>query len=279
MKTDLTLVVGASGQIGSEIVRLLKADGHRVRSATSKKPQNAESVQVDLTTGEGLREAFEGVSRAFLMAPPPYADHYKILSPLIQEAKRRGINKVVLMTAMGANAIETSPFRRAEIELEKSGLNYNIVRPNWFMQNFSTYWIQSIKDQGKIFLPAGKAKTSFIDTKDIAAVIAKLLTSDSLNNKSFDLTGPEALDHDQIAKTISEATGRKIEYVEIEPNELKRGLLGAGLPGDYVDFLLMILSFLKQGYNAGVTSTVKEILGRDPHSFTQVAKQSKQAWI
>ena len=277
-KADLNLVIGASGQIGSEVVRLIKAEGQRVRATTSKKPKEAESVQLDLATGEGLREAFAGVDRAFILSPPPYADQHKILSPLIQEAKRRGLKKVVLMTAYGANAVETSPFRRAEIELEKSGLNYNIVRPNWFMQNFASYWVQGIKDQGKILLPAGTAKTSFIDTKDVAAVIAKLLTSDALNNKAFDLTGPEALDHSQIAKAISEVTGRKIEYVEIEPSDLKKGLLSAGLPEDYSDFLLMILSFLKQGYNAGVTDTVKEILGREPHTFLQVAKENKLAW-
>lgn len=278
MKTDLNLIIGASGQIGSEIVRLLKAEGQRVRTTTSKQPKDADGVQLDLTTGEGIRNAFEGVDRAFLMAPPPYADQYKILSPLIQEAKRRGLKKVVLLTAMGANAVETSPFRRAEIELEKSGLSYNIVRPNWFMQNFATFWVQGIKEQGKIFLPAGTAKTSFIDTKDIAAVITKLLTTDTLNNKAFDLTGPEALDHNQIAKVISEVTGRKIEYVDIEPSDLKKGLLAAGLPEDYSDFLLMILGFLKQGYNAGVNGTVKEIIGREPHSFHQIAKENKQAW-
>lgn len=279
MKTDLNLIIGASGQVGSEIVRQLKARGLRVRATTSQKPKDIDFVQVDLTTGYGLRNAFEGVDRAFLMAPPPHADQYKILSPLIQEAKRRGLKKVVLMTAMGANAVETSPFRRAEIELEKSGLNYNIVRPNWFMQNFATFWVQGIKDQGKIFLPAGSAKTSFIDTNDIAAVVSELLTSDIHNNKAFDLTGPDALDHNQIARAISEVTGRQIDYVDIEPSDLKKGLLSAGLPEDYTDFLLMILSFLKQGYNASINGSVKEILGRDPHSFIQIAQQNKNAWM
>src|SRR6185503_14578197 len=105
------------------------------------------------------------------------ADQYKVLSPLIQEAKRQGLEKVVLMTAMGANAVETAPFRRAEIELEKSGLTYNIVRPNWFFQNFNTFWIQGILNYGKILVPGGNAKTSFIDARDISAVVAKLLTT------------------------------------------------------------------------------------------------------
>lgn len=279
MEKDLILVIGASGQIGSEVVRQLTAQGHRVRRATSKPPKDADSVQLNLATGEGLRSAFEGVERAFLMAPPPYSDQYKILSPLIQESKRRGLKKVVLMTAWGANAVETAPFRRAELELEKSGLSYNIVRPNWFMQNFNTFWVQGIKDQGKILLPAGQGKASFIDVKDIASVIAKLLDSDVLNNKAFDLSGPEAMDHARVAQELSAATGRKIEYVDIPPADLKKGLLAAGLPTDYADFLLMILGFLKEGYNAGVNENVKNILGRAPISFERYAQDNKKLFL
>jgi uncharacterized protein YbjT (DUF2867 family) len=278
MEKDLILVIGASGQIGSEVVRLLKTHGQQVRSTTSKQPKNSDSVHIDLTTGEGIRDAFEGVTQAFIMAPPPIADQYTILSPLIQEAKRRGLKKVVMLSAWGANAVETSPFRRAELELEKSGLNYNIVRPNWFMQNFNTFWVQGIKEQGKIFLPAGTAKTSFIDVKDIAAVITKLLISDEFNNRDFDISGPLALDHDQVAEEISKVSGRQIAYIDIEPAELKKGLIAAGLPVDYSDFLLLILSFLKAGYNSGVNDNVKEILGHDPRPFAQYVKENQQSF-
>ncbi|WP_413289216.1 SDR family oxidoreductase [Bdellovibrio sp. HCB337] len=279
MKQDLILVTGASGTVGTELIRLLKAEGHKIRATTSKTPKDASSVHVNLATGEGIREAFEGVDKVFLLSPPGYADQYKMLSPMIQEAKRRGVKKVVLMTAMGANASDETPFRRAEIELEKSGLTYNIVRPNWFMENFNTFWIQGIREHGKILLPAGKAKTSFIDAKDISAVIAKLLTTDKFDNKDFDLTGPQALDHDEVAKAISDVTGKKIVYQEIQPNELKVGLLAAGLPADYTEFLLAILGFLREGYSARTTTSVKDILGRAPGDIKQYAQAHKQAWL
>lgn len=279
MQKELILVVGASGTIGTELVKLLKASGHAVRSTTSKEPKDAHSVKVNLATGEGISQAFEGVSKAFLLSPPGYGDQYKILSPLIQEAKRRGLKKVVLMTAMGANAVETSPFRRAEIELEKSGLEYNIVRPNWFLQNFHTFWAQGIKEQGKILLPAGTAKTSFIDARDVSAVIAKLLTSDQHNNRDFDLSGPQALDHAEVAAEIAKATGKKVVYEEIAPAVLKKGLLGFGLPEDYVDFMLLIFGFLREGYNARTTENVKAILQREPRSIQQYTRDFKQSWV
>lgn len=279
MKKETILVIGSSGTVGRELVQLLRAQGHQVRLTTSKTPQDANSVKLNLATGEGLHQAFEGVNKAFFLSPPGYADHYKMLSPLIQEAKRRGLEKVVLMTAMGANLNESSPFRRAEIELEKSGLRYNIVRPNWFMQNFQTFWIQGILEKGKILLPAGNAKTSFIDAKDISAVVAKLLTSEEFENKAFDITGPTALDHDQVAHTIANVSARKVDYQEIAPADLKKGLLAAGLPEDYVDFMILIFGFLKEGYNSSVTSSVKEILGREPGSFSQYAESNKKAWM
>jgi len=281
MTQDLTLVVGASGTVGREIVRLLEAEGKAVRSTTSKQVLVATNnlVHVNLATGEGIKNAFEGVDRAFLISPPGYADQYALLSPLIQEAKRRGLKKVVLMTALGANAVETSPFRRAEIELEKSGLNYNIIRPNWFLQNFNTFWIQGIREQKKILLPAGNAKVSFIDARDIAAVATNLIYSEAHPNQAFDLTGPQSVDHNQVAQAISEVVGQKITYQEIKPEELRAGLLAGGVPQDYADFLLMILGYLREGYNAAVNSNVQIILGKDATELKKYVNDYKTNWL
>ncbi|MGE4133318.1 MAG: NmrA family NAD(P)-binding protein [Bdellovibrionales bacterium] len=268
MKNDLILVVGASGMVGSELVRRLKSDGYKVRSTTSKAVKNSnEQVHINLATGEGIKDAFEGVDRAFFLSPPGYADQYAMLSPLIQESKRRGLKKVVLMTAMGANAVETSPFRRAELDLERAALNYNIIRPNWFLQNFHTFWMHGISTQDKILLPAGQAKVSFIDARDIAATAAVLLTSDKFDRQAFDLTGPESIDHAQVASAISRIAGRKISYEDIAPEAFTEGLKGAGLPRDYVQFLGMIMGFLKEGYNERRTNSVKEITGQAPRSI------------
>jgi uncharacterized protein YbjT (DUF2867 family) len=272
------LVVGSSGTVGSELVKLLRSQGHQVKEVTSKDAQG-DKVHMNLVTGEGIKEGFEGIERAFFLSPPGYADQYALLSPLIQEAKRRGLKKVVLMTAMGANAVETSPFRRAEIELEKSGLNYNIIRPNWFLQNFNTFWVQGIKQAQKIQLPAGNAKTSFIDARDISLVAAVLLTSDKFNNKDFDITGPEAVTHAEVAQAISEVTAKKVTYEDVESDVLRQGLLGAGLPKDYTEFLIMIMGFLREGYNAGINKNVELITGKAPLSLKEYARDFKQSWV
>ena len=279
MSKENILIIGSSGTVGSTLARLLKEQGHIVKLATSREPNSPEQVQIDVSTGEGIKDAMSGVDKAFLLSPPGFADQYAVLSPLIQEAKRQGLRKVVLMTAMGANADESAPLRRAEVELINSGLKYNIVRPNWFLQNFNTLWIQGINEHRKIFLPAGNAKVSFIDARDISAVIAKLITSEDYNNQEFDITGPEAIDHNDVAKEISNVIGSKVQYQEISPDELKSGLLGAGLPADYTDFLLLIMGFLKEGYNGGLTDNVEKILGRKPHSVKDYTRDFKNSWI
>jgi uncharacterized protein YbjT (DUF2867 family) len=281
MKNELILVVGGRGTVGTELIKQLKSQGYRTRATTGKPAVTnvKDNVHLNLVTGEGVHAAFEGVDRAFFLSPPGYTDQYALLSPLIQEAKRRGLKKVVMMTAMGANSNEASPFRRAEVDLEKSGLAYNIIRPNWFMQNFNSFWIQQINELGEIQLPAGEAKVSFIDARDIAAVAAKLLTTSAHDQKDFDLTGHESYNHTQVANAISKATGREIKYVENTPTKFKENLLSAGLPKDYADFLVLIFGFLKEGYNAGTNNNIKDITGQQPRSLKQYVDDFKNSWI
>lgn len=277
MKNDFILVVGASGTVGSELTKLLKADGYKVRTTTSKQIQNSnEQVHINLATGEGVKDAFEDIDRAFFLSPPGYADQYALLSPLIQEAKRRSLKKVVLMTAMGVNANEHSPFRRAELDLERSGLRFNIIRPNWFMQNFNTFWIHGIQTQDKILLPAGQAKVSFIDARDIAAVAFKLLVSDQFDGEAFDITGSEALTHADVAEAISKVAGRKIVYEEITPEAFVSGLIGAGLPKDYAELLGMLMGFLRDGYGERRENSVKQVTGKNPRTIDEYANDFKK---
>lgn len=274
-----TLVIGASGTVGAELAHLLATRGHEVVSATHRAPTRAGQVQVDLATRQGLPAAFAGVDRAFLLSPPGYANQDELLIPLVDEARRHGLKKVVLMSAMGANADPAAPLRKAELALEGSGLAWNIVRPNWFMQNFHTFWLQGLREHGAIFLPVGRAKGSFIDARDIAAVAAELLSRSDLDGRDFDLTGPEALDHDEVASILSRETGRRIFFEDITPEAMRRGLLEAQVPPAYAEFLVRILGFFKAGYSERTTGAVQQILGREPGRFSQYAKDHRAHWL
>lgn len=273
-----TLIFGASGNVGSEIAKILTEKGHDVVLATSHQPTKENQVQINLSTGEGIDKAFEGIDRAFLMGPAGFTNLDETLKPVFETIKKHNLKKVVLMTAMGANADPNAPMRKAELELENSGVNYNIIRPNWFMQNFNTYWLQGIKQFQKILLPTGDAKGSFIDTRDIASVAAELLYNDSFNNKDFDLTGSQALNHDEVAEIISKVTGKNITYEDISPEVMGENLISAGLSKDYANFMLVILNYFKLGYSSNITNSVKEITGKDPITFEKYAEEHKSFW-
>ena len=279
---SLTLVVGASGTVGSSVVQELVQRGQRVRALSSQAPRAAaglvEWAQADLVGGQGLDQAFEGVSQAFLFAPPGQANQHEILLPLIERAKAAKLDKVVLMSAFGADADPRAPLRVAELALEASGLAWNTLRPNWFMQNFSQAWLPGIQASGRIRLPAGQAQVSFIDTRDIGAAAARLLGSHDLDQQAFNLTGPRALSLDEAAAVLSRVSGRDIRYEAIEPQAMRQGLLDAGADAGYADFLVLILGFLAAGYNAGVTDDVQRLLGREPLAFERYAQEHAQAW-
>jgi uncharacterized protein YbjT (DUF2867 family) len=271
------LVVGGTGTVGSQIAAILKAEGHEVRVATSKAPTEGQ-VHLNLLTGEGLDAAFEGVDRAFFLSPGGYADQYAVLAPLVAKAKSANLKKVVMMTALGVEQAKGSPMRRAEVDLIESGIPYNIIRPSWFNQNFINFWGYGIKNHNAIALPVGNGLAGFIDARDIAAVAAKLLTDDSMNGQGFTLTGPDALTHTQVAALIAEATGKPVTFNDITPDELRPVLIGAGLPTDYVEVLLVLLGYIKAGYTGLVNDKVKTLLGRDPITFKQFATEFSDSW-
>lgn len=271
------LVVGANGTVGAPLAALLDGAGHTVRRATHRATGPGQ-VALNLSTGTGISAALEGVDAAFLLSPPGFTNQDVLLAPVIDGAVRAGVRKVVLMSAMGADADPTAPLRKAELHLEHSGLAWNVIRPNWFMQNFHTYWLHGIQSQHAVQLPTGEAKGSFIDARDIAAVAAALLTSPSFDNRAFDLTGAEALNHREVATILSDAIGHSIRYEDISPDAMRAGLLSAGLPANYAEFMLVILHYFKLGYSERVTDAVQMITGQLPRSFAEYANDYREAF-
>jgi uncharacterized protein YbjT (DUF2867 family) len=273
-----TLVIGARGSVGRELVPLLAAKGHDVLEATHQQPRSERQIHLDLLQRTELAPAISRVNRLFLLAPSGHAKQDELLLPVIEAAREFRLEKVVLMTAMGANASDASPLRRAELLLEQSGVPFNVIRPNWFMQNFNTLWIRGIVERGQILLPAGKGKGSFIDTRDIAAVAAELLSSETLSHRDFDLTGPRALDHDEIAEILSRETQRSIRFNDIAPEVMLAAWVGAHVQGDYAESLIKMFDDFKQGLAERTTNAVEVITGTAPRSFERYARDYCQAW-
>jgi uncharacterized protein YbjT (DUF2867 family) len=269
-------VAGATGTVGQPLVARLAGSGALVRALTrapGARPAPAGARWVDAASPQ----AFEGADAAFLLSPPGLADQEAVLAPLIDAARAGGVRKVVLMTAMGVDADESIPFRRAERRLEASGLDWAVLRPNWFAQNFASFWLHDILAGGAIRVPAGAAATSFVDARDIADAAAVLLSRDGTDG-AFVLTGPRALTYAQAAAILSDAARRPIGYVDEDPAAFEAAMRGAGLPADYAGLLGALFGVVRAGHASAVTDDVRRITSRMPRSLETYAAEYRAAW-
>lgn len=258
------LVLGATGNVGRPLVDRLQALGLSVKAASrSGKPvAGAEGVAFDYRDPATFGPAFEGVASAYVMLPTGYMDPVGLLVPVIEAAAARKV-KVVLQTALGVDADDAIPYRQVELALERSGTPYVILRPNWFSDNFLTFWKPGIA-HGAIAVPAGEGKSSFIDARDIAASAAAALTTSRFDGHAFNLTGPQALDYGEAATLISQVVGRPVAYTAIDDAAFVGLLTSAGVPQDYAGFLASLFYPVRQGWTAGVTDHVETLTGQAP---------------
>jgi uncharacterized protein YbjT (DUF2867 family) len=275
----MILVTGSSGTVGTELLKQLTAKGAKVRAAYhSRKPATpgVEAAKVDLSTGEGLDAALAGCDTVFLLTGG-VPDQTAAETRAVEAARRKGVRRVVKLSVWGATEPDFSfakIHRPVENAIEQSGLAFTLLRPNGFMQNFVTYDADTIKSQGAFFHPAGKARISQIDARDIAAVAVKALTTSGKEHegKAYDLSGPEALTYEQCAAKLSAAAGKPIKYVSPPEDEYRKTLIGAGIPGGYADALLDLNRLYRADKASRVTTAVRDVTGRAPMTFDQFAR-------
>jgi len=279
------LVVGATGNIGHHLVELLVKKGKQVKAASLPQdpyPQqnNVEVVSIDLYKPETFDSALKGVDKVFAICLPKELDSDKNINPLVDRAKAAGVTHFVLVTSMGTeHAGEELGYRRAELYLIASGLDYTILRPGWFMQMMlAEFLLSDIKESGRILMPGGDGKTAFLDARDIAAVAAQALTADGHKGKEYTLTGDKAINFNKVAQIISKAASRPIEYVEISDDDLRKTVIEkGGYPGP-IEFVDVIFKFFRTGDFAHVDPTLYRLLGRNPISFEQFAMDHVNFW-
>ena len=265
--TGKILVIGSTGTIGTPLVKALLAKGESVKAAsrTGKAAEGAEGVRFDYTDASTYTDAFDGVDRLFLILAGGRLDAIDALTPVVEEAARRNV-KIVFLSVFGVDADDSIPYRQVELKIIASGAPYVILRPNWFADNFHTYWKAGI-EHGQIAVPAGEGKSSFIDVRDIADSAAAALTSTAFDNKAFNLTGPKALSYGEAAAIISQAIGKPVGYSAVSDDVFIGILTGAGVPKDYATFLASIFYPVREGWTSAVTGDVETLTGHAPRSL------------
>lgn len=277
------LVTGATGNLGREVVKALTTKGYAVRAAsrdTSKiaPGRNVQAIRFDYADPTTIAPALEGVNGLFLVAPPMDPETPAKLNPVIEKAKAAGVEHVVLNSALGVDQNEQAPLRVVERALMDSGLGYTILRPNFFMENFSTGFIAPmIRGQSAIFLAAGDGKTSFISTTDIAEVAA-LAFAEKHDGKEYNLTGPEALDHGQAAQKIGAAVDREVTYHALDEEAMLQGARDNGMPEGAVQYMAVLYGAVRAGYTAVVTNDVESVTGHKPVTFDEFVNSNVGCW-
>ena len=265
------LVIGATGHVGHPLVAQLVAAKEKVKAASRRGTNvaGAEAVRFDFANSATYRSAFEEVDRVYVLLPGGYTKVAALLEPVVQAAADRKV-KVVLQTAIGVDADEKIPYRQVELFLMRTSVPFVILRPNWFADNFHTFWLEGVK-RGAIALPAGEGRSSFIDVRDVAACATAALISDRFDGNCFNLTGPVPLSYYDAAVCLSLVSGRKINYTPVDDDTFIESATMAGVPHDYAVFLASIFLPVRQGWTGGVTGDVQTLTGQAPRSFEQYA--------
>jgi uncharacterized protein YbjT (DUF2867 family) len=180
---------------------------------------------------------------------------------------------------LGADVEAMLMHRQTEKLIEESGIPYTFLRPNEFMQGFIKFQGSTIKSNNAFYIPAEDAKVSFVDARDIAAVAVKaLMDGDKHYNKTYMVTGPEALSYHQAAEILSNATGKKIDYVNISDEEARGAMKEAGLDDWLINTISDLYTYFRKGYASQVSSAVEEVTGMKPTTFAQFAKDYADAF-
>jgi len=275
-------ITGSTGTIGSELVRLLSKASAPTR-ALLRDPNKTQSLpgvawtQADLSDARVLEPAIAGTTRLFLLTDnqPGFA---KLQIQILEAAQFLGVAHVVKLSALGASDHSKSWIGREHHEVEealqKSSMQWTILRPHAFMQNWLGDLAQSVRSRGVIESPIGDGRVPFIDTRDIAAVAAEILLHPEMHmGKKYVLTGGEAVGFSDIAQILN------VAYKPLTMDEARAQLESKGVPREQIDAMLALSAYQKAGGpTAMVSDAVARILGRQPRTIRDFFRDHADAF-
>ena len=272
----MILITGATGSVGFELARLFAAHAiptkAMVRSSASADKftdlAGIEPVTGDFDDAASLDAALADVERAFLLTNSTERAETQQLA-FVAAAKRAGVKYIVKLSQLHAAVDSPVRFLRYHATVEQairdSGMDYTFLRPNLFMQG-----LLGFKDtiaQGQLFAPIGASKVSLVDVRDIAAVAFEALTAPGHAGRSYDITGPEALTHAEIAARIGNAIGADVAFVEIPPEAMRDAAIQVGFLPWQADGLIEDYAHYARGEAEAVSPDVFAVLGQPARNF------------
>ena len=285
----MILITGATGKVGKELVLDLSARRSAfkvmVRSKEAAKDFEAKgikAVQGDFERPETHAGALANIQTVFMLSTPR-PDAVAIERKFLAACKAKGVRHVVRLSAVGANPWASSALIRnhgkCEALLEDSGLQWTILRPTIFMQNLVPHFGPMVAKESTLYAPAGDARMPWVDTRDIAAVAGTVLTSKGHEELVYELTGPEALTHTQVAERLSSQLGRQISYVDVPDGAAHQSMVSMGMSPWFAEGMITLYHMFKvNGPTTQTLETVERIAGRAPRTLAAYLKENEPAF-
>lgn len=280
------LVTGATGNVGAEVVKALQHLGQPAVAAVRNKAEMPELVGPDVDVvpfdfgdSASYPGALDGVQKLFLMRPPQLADVRRYIYPVIDYARQAGVEQIVFMSLLGVERNPVVPHYRVEKYIQASGLPYTFLRPSFFMQNLNTVHRLEIQTKNQIFVPVGKAKTSFIDVRDIGAVAARALIEKGHQYQAYDLTGSQALNYYEVADIFSELLGKKVTYANPSLFRFIRESRARDFSLSFILVMVGLYTATRLGLANRVTRDVEKLLGVPPITLREYVQDYAAAWL
>jgi uncharacterized protein YbjT (DUF2867 family) len=271
MKTTPILIIGKNGKTGARVNQRLQNLGYATRAVS-----RSTTPSFDWNNPQNWSSVLEGVKSAYVTYQPDLAvpQAEAAINEFLSVAIKSGLQHIVLLSGRGEEGAE-----RAEMILQSSGINWNIVRCSWFAQNFSeSFMLQGIVD-GELVLPANNTVEPFIDADDIADVVVATLTQTAAQNMLYELTGPRALNFADCVDEISQALQRPLKFTPVPIDAYIDVLKQQGVPEDMQWLLRELFTVVLDGRNSQVKDGVEQALGRPATDFKTYIQKAIESGV
>ncbi len=264
-------------------MRALLARGISVRagvrdSGAATSPEAVETVRFDFEDPATFGPAAAGARGIFLLRPTHITKVGDTLVRALDTAAAAGVEHCVFLSVAGAERQPWLPHRKVEKALEASSLTWTFLRANHFMQNMLGPYRQAITS-GRLALPAGQGRISFVDCADLGEVAALSFADPARHtNKAYYLTGPRAVSFSELAGDLSSALGREVIYQPIGALAYLRSLRRRGATLPYAAILTALHLGVRRGSAAAVDPTLERLLQRPGTSVEQFIHRNLSAF-
>ncbi len=278
----MILLTGATGKTGGALARELVNKGVPVRALVrdAEKAASLQAAGIELIVGDvgdrdAVAKALTGVEKATLILPNSQEQESMELQ-FVDLAVEAGVGHLVKLSSFEAQPEATSPIPAQHYTVEQhiraSGLDWTMIRPNFFMQNLFGSG-HAIKTEGKFYLPLGDGVTVMMDCRDIGAAIAEVLVGSGHEGQSYEISGPELMTFNDVAEQLSAVLGKRVEYVNQDPAAFREKIAPFLTSEWHANSIMHLFSELAAGVvRPQVTDTFARLVGREPIVFKQFVR-------